>query len=287
MCDLVLRLNHFNFSFTCNNNNLILNNSLFLRIESHSSTRNTHICKGRKLNDSGSGTGADVIIVGAGVAGSALAYTLAKQIDAQEVLGYILYKDRENIKLPYPLETYHADVAGRSFHNGRFIQSVQMNEGTVTSLLWKDNKTVIGVQYKSKDGKEQKAYAPLTIVCDGCFSKLRRSLCHPKVEVPSCFVGLILENCQLPFENHGHVILANPSPILFYRISSTEVRCLVDIPGQKVPPIGNGKMANFLKTMVAPQCAFGIIFPIIRDEGVRQMFFPATVPEFYRSPSAR
>ncbi|KAL1358226.1 squalene epoxidase 3 isoform X1 [Arachis hypogaea] len=304
MCDLVLRLNHFNFSFTCNNNNLILNNSLFLRIESHSSTRNTHICKGRKLNDSGSGTGADVIIVGAGVAGSALAYTLAKdgrcvhviekdlrvpnringellqpggyiklkelgledcleQIDAQEVLGYILYKDRENIKLPYPLETYHADVAGRSFHNGRFIQRlrektkalpcVQMNEGTVTSLLWKDNKTVIGVQYKSKDGKEQKAYAPLTIVCDGCFSKLRRSLCHPKVEVPSCFVGLILENCQLPFENHGHVILANPSPILFYRISSTEVRCLVDIPGQKVPPIGNGKMANFLKTMVAPQ----------------------------------
>ena len=35
------------------------------------------------------------------------------------------------------------------------------------------------------------------------------------------------------------------------------------------------------------QCAAGIIFPIIKDEGVRQMFFPATLPAFYRSPPAR
>lgn len=71
--------------------------------------------------------------------------------------------------------------------------------------------------------------------------------------MPSCFVGLVLENCELPFENHGHVILADPSPILFYPISSTEVRCLVDVPGQKLPSIGNGEMAKYLKTMVAPQ----------------------------------
>lgn len=66
-------------------------------------------------------------------------------------------------------------------------------------------------------------------------------------------MGLILENCQLPFANHGHVVLADPSPILFYPISSTEVRCLVDVPGQKLPSIGNGAMAKHLKTMVAPQ----------------------------------
>ena len=71
--------------------------------------------------------------------------------------------------------------------------------------------------------------------------------------MPSCFVGLVLENCQLPFQNHGHVILADPSPILFYPISSTEVRCLVDIPGQKVPSIANGEMAKYLKNTVAPQ----------------------------------
>lgn len=74
-----------------------------------------------------------------------------------------------------------------------------------------------------------------------------------KVDVPSCFVGLVLENCQLPFENHGHVILADPSPLLFYPISSTEIRCLVDVPGKKVPSISNGEMVKYLKTVVAPQ----------------------------------
>ncbi|GER42862.1 squalene epoxidase [Striga asiatica] len=185
-----------------------------------------------------------------------------EDIDAQRVFGYALYKDGRNTKLSYPLEKFHSDISGRSFHNGRFIQrmrekaatlpNVRLEQGTVTSLL-EEKGTVKGVQYKTKNGESFTAYAPLTIVCDGCFSNLRRSLCTPKVDVPSCFVGLVLENCELPYANHGHVILADPSPILFYPISSTEIRCLVDIPGQKVPPIANGEMANYLKTVVAPQ----------------------------------
>lgn len=71
--------------------------------------------------------------------------------------------------------------------------------------------------------------------------------------MPSIFVGLVLENCELPFANHGHVVLGDPSPILMYPISSSEVRCLVDVLGQKVPPIANGEMAKYLKTQVAPQ----------------------------------
>lgn len=74
-----------------------------------------------------------------------------------------------------------------------------------------------------------------------------------QVAVPSSFVGLVLENCPLPFANHGHVILADPSPVLFYPISSNEIRCLVDVPGQKVPSISSGEMAHYLKTVVAPQ----------------------------------
>ena len=35
------------------------------------------------------------------------------------------------------------------------------------------------------------------------------------------------------------------------------------------------------------QGASGIIFPIIRSEGVRQMFFPATVPAYYRAPPVK
>ncbi|XP_023877787.2 squalene monooxygenase SE1 [Quercus suber] len=245
----------------------------------------------------------DVVIVGAGVAGAALAYTLGKEgrqvhvierdlsepdrivgellqpggylklielgledcvneIDAQKVFGYALYKDGKNAKLSYPLEEFPADVAGRSFHNGRFIQrlrekaaslpNVRLEQGTVTGLV-EEKGTIKGVHYKTKTSQELTAYAPLTIVCDGCFSNLRRSLCDPKVDNPSCFVGLILENCDLPYANHGHVILGDPSPILFYPISSTEIRCLVDVPGQKVPSISNGEMAQYLKSVVAPQ----------------------------------
>lgn len=245
----------------------------------------------------------DMVIVGAGVAGSALAYALGKDgrrvrvierdltepdrivgellqpggflklielgledcvenIDAQRVLGYALFMNGQKTRLSYPLENFHSDVAGRSFHNGRFIQrmrekastlpNVRLEQGTVTSLI-EEKGTIKGVQYKTKAGEELTASAPLTIVCDGCFSNLRRSLCDSKVDVPSCFVGLVLENCQLPFANHGHVILADPSPILFYQISSTEVRCLVDVPGMKVPSISSGEMAEYLKTVVAPQ----------------------------------
>ncbi|ESR66416.1 Squalene monooxygenase [Citrus sinensis] len=247
--------------------------------------------------------GPDVIVVGAGVAGAALAHTLGTDgrrvhvierdmtqpdrivgellqpggylklielgledcvegIDAQPVVGYALFKNGKITKSPYPLGKFQANVAGRSFHNGRFIQrmrekaaslpNVRMEEGTVTSLF-EENGIVKGIHYKTKDGQEHKSCAPLTIVCDGGFSNLRRSLCNPKVEIPSCFVGMVLENCQLPVPNHGHVVLADPSPILFYPISSTEVRCLVDVPGQKLPSVANGEMTKYLKTKVAPQ----------------------------------
>ncbi|KAL0383929.1 UNVERIFIED_CONTAM: Squalene monooxygenase SE1 [Sesamum radiatum] len=230
----------------------------------------------------------DVVIVGAGVAGSALAYSLAKDgrivqvierdlsqpdrivgellqpggylklvelgmeecvhgIDSQQVYGYALYKEGKYAKLTYPLKEFSSDVSGRSFHHGRFIQrlrekaaslpNVRMEQGTVTSLI-EEKGTVKGVKYKNKDGQDIKAYAPLTIV-----------------NIVSHFVGMVLnlENGKLPHPNHGHVILANPSPVLFYPVSSTEVRCLVDVPGQKMPSISNGDMAKYLKTKVAPQ----------------------------------
>ncbi|KAK6254052.1 hypothetical protein QUC31_015772 [Theobroma cacao] len=245
----------------------------------------------------------DVIIVGAGVAGAALAYTLGKDgrrvhvierelnppdriageallpggyvklielglddcvdgIDAQRISGYDLYKDGNGTKISFPLEKFQSHVAGRNFHNGRFVQklrekaaslpNVNLEQGTVTSLL-EESGTIQGVHYKNKSGQELTASAPLTIVCDGGFSNLRRSLCYPKVDIPSYFVGLVLENCKLPHANYGAIILEDPSPILFYPISSTEIRCLVDVPSQKLPSVSGGEMALFLKTVIAPQ----------------------------------
>ncbi|KAG6738326.1 hypothetical protein POTOM_057938 [Populus tomentosa] len=224
----------------------------------------------------------DVIIVGAGVAGSALAYALAKDgwrvqvierdltepdrivgellhaggciklaelgledcldgIDSQIVFSFAaVHKDGRRTAISYP-----SNACSRSFHHGRFIQKlrekaaslpkyssfplqpigtdVKLEQGTVTSLV-EENGSIKGVLYKTKAGQELAASASLTIVCDGCFSNLRRNLCNPKDSI-----------------------------VVTYPISSNEIRCFVDVPGSKQPPISNGEMASYLKTVVAPQ----------------------------------
>lgn len=74
-----------------------------------------------------------------------------------------------------------------SYSSFNSIISVRLEQGTVTSLL-EENGTIKGVLYKNKSGEESKAYAPLTVVCDGCFSNLRRSLCSPKVKIYVSFM---------------------------------------------------------------------------------------------------
>ncbi len=54
------------------------------------------------------------------------------------------------------------------------------------------------------------------------YSGLRKKLSAPRITHPSYFVGLLLRGCSLPHPNFGHVVLAKPSPILFYPISSHE-----------------------------------------------------------------
>ncbi|KAJ0239151.1 hypothetical protein HA466_0236550 [Hirschfeldia incana] len=202
---------------------------------------------------------ADIIIVGAGVGGSALAYALARDgrrvhvierdmreperimgevmqpggrfmlaklglqdclegIDAQKLTGLAVYKDGKEGVLPFPVEnnTFPYEPSARSFHNGRLVQrlrqmasslpNVHMEEGTVKSLI--EEKGVIkGVVYKNTACEETTAFAPLTVVCDGCYSNLR----------------------------------------------SDEVRCIAEIPADSVPSMANGEMSTFLKESMAPQ----------------------------------
>lgn len=248
----------------------------------------------------------DVILVGAGVAGAALAYAQAKdgrrvlvierdlaqpdrivgellqpggylalkrlglasavdEIDSQKVYGYALFKNGKRAAIKYPTEGFSEDVAGRSFHHGRFVQRMRMaaaeqklltmRQGFVRKLAnpkgedWEEGQVVAGVVYRTGDGQERTARAHLTIVCDGMYSLMRKRLSEPKIKHPSYFVGVILNNLTLPFPNHGHVVLAKPSPVLFYPISSTQVRCLVDVPGEKLP----SDIKAYMRTVVAPE----------------------------------
>lgn len=57
-----------------------------------------------------------------------------REIDAQEVYGYALFKGTEACNIHYPTEGYDKDVSGRSFHHGRCERDLDrrcMNENAV------------------------------------------------------------------------------------------------------------------------------------------------------------
>lgn len=60
------------------------------------------------------------------------------------------------------------------------LNRVKLEQATVLGLIEKEG-VVKGVRYRGSDGQEMEARAPLTFVCDGCFSNLRRNLCDSKV----------------------------------------------------------------------------------------------------------
>ncbi|XP_038666103.1 squalene monooxygenase [Scyliorhinus canicula] len=165
-------------------------------------------------------------------------------LDAHIVNGYVIHdmESMTEVEIPYPLDEHSQVQYGTAFHHGRFIMglrnaamaepNVRFIEGTVTHLLEEDGQ-VTGVQYREKEsGDIKELYSPLTVVADGHFSKFRKNLVKSKVNVSSHFVGCIMKDSPQFKPNHAELVLANPSPILIYQISSNETRVLVDIRGE-------------------------------------------------------
>eukprot|EP01114_Cavostelium_apophysatum_P012430 TRINITY_DN2777_c0_g1_i3.p1 TRINITY_DN2777_c0_g1~~TRINITY_DN2777_c0_g1_i3.p1 ORF type:complete len:505 (+),score=90.28 TRINITY_DN2777_c0_g1_i3:123-1637(+) len=182
-------------------------------------------------------------------------------IDGIEVHGYAVVLRDERERLKYPKHE-GKEVLGKSFHHGRFVQqlrkaaasvpSVKFVQGNATQLV-EDKDVIIGIDFSQGEGKNRttkRVYGALNVVCEGWGSNLRKTVGLPRPEGKSQFVGLILENCQLPFPKHGHVFLGEPAPILGYQIGSNEIRILVDIP----EPVPTGEdLVEFLRTKTAPQ----------------------------------
>ncbi|XP_033644817.1 squalene monooxygenase-like [Asterias rubens] len=241
-------------------------------------TESNHVKKTRNPSDP------EVIIVGSGILGSAMAAVLGKDgrrvtiierdlkqpdrivgellqpggydclkalgleesaedIDARCVEGYIIHDldTKSKVDLSYPKDEMETIQSGRAFHHGRFVmglrqaamkqKNVTYIEGTVTKIL-EENGCVAGVAYKEKGLQdEREIFAPLTIVADGCFSKFRKSLVTSNVKTTSHFVGTIMKNCPQIKENHAELVLADPSPVLIYRIAEEDTRVLVDVRG--------------------------------------------------------
>lgn len=229
----------------------------------------------------------DVLIVGAGIAGSAMAANLAKlgkrivvverdlserdviigellqpggvlklqemgftnfinNIDAQAVYGYDIIYEGQDYVIPYPTNT--GEPCGYGFRNGAFLQNMRRHileqqdvtviEGSVTELIEKNN-VIIGARYIRKKGdKIQELYASLTVVTDGPLSSLREILSTPNNKLNGYFMGLLLKNCEMPYANHGHLIMGDHPPIVVYPVTSNEWRILIDFKGERPPRTG-------------------------------------------------
>ena len=101
-----------------------------------------------------------------------------------------------------------------------------VRQATVKKLLnvngqeWVDGEGVpIGGVAATENETEKKNTSRRTVVCDGYFSSFRKKLTPAAAPVsPSTFVGIIIDgdpNELLPRPGHGHVVLGDPSPVLF------------------------------------------------------------------------
>ena len=181
--------------------------------------------------------------------------------DAQPIDGYALFMDDQHFKIPYPKADGRI-LKGRGFRYGKFIMrlreclsdipSVTLVEGSANKLL-ENNGSVTGIRYNVKGDPEDKfIHAPLTVVCDGGFSKFREELNGSERIVKGFMLGLLLKNCELPYPNHGHVFLNGDSPFLSYPVSSTETRVLIDFPGEESPR-QNGTLNKYLRQTIRRQ----------------------------------
>ncbi|KAG8133939.1 hypothetical protein E2320_011686 [Naja naja] len=273
----------------------------------------------------------EVIIVGAGVLGSALATVLARDgrkvtvierdlkepdrivgeflqpggyntlkdlglqdavegIDAHTINGYIIHnlENKAEVEISFPCTAAGRVQNGKAFHHGRFIMGLRRAamsepnakfiEGTVVQLL-EEEECVAGIVYRDKEtGDTKELHAPLTVVADGLFSKFRKNLISSKVKVPSRFVGCILKNSPQFKANYAELVLANPSPVLFYQISSNETRVLVDIRGVLLlgdaynmrHPLTGGGMSVALNDIKIWRCLLQTIPDLYEDSALLQ-----------------
>eukprot|EP01138_Halocafeteria_seosinensis_P014442 gb/GECG01014743.1/.p1 GENE.gb/GECG01014743.1/~~gb/GECG01014743.1/.p1 ORF type:complete len:600 (+),score=48.76 gb/GECG01014743.1/:1-1800(+) len=200
------------------------------------------------------------------------------QRDPQTFLEYFGFNKEDPIQSPDD----GLRPKGRSFHNHLFVDQlrqaarkesrVECIKGSVRKLLTEKEIVDVkqhplpgdrlpnedaagGVKYVDNEtGEERHVAAPLVITCDGMYSTFRRHLHDGKAVTVSYFLGLVLKHEKdqppLPYPGRGHVVLADPVPILLYQISATETRILVDIPRDVKE---NQDMETYLRNHVCPQ----------------------------------
>ena len=83
----------------------------------------------------------------------------------------------------------------------------------------------------ARAGEEKRVHAPCIVVAAGRSSRDITSAGAREDQVSiSLMAGLIVTNCELPFDGYGHIILGGPGPVLAFRISEDRIRLCIDVP---------------------------------------------------------
>lgn len=119
-----------------------------------------------------------------------------------------------------------------------------------------EDEEIAGVVFEDEQLQRHVVKARVTVIADGMYSVNRKNLHLNQPKVLSHFCGYILKHPAhqppLPYPNRGHVIMADPNPVLLYQISDTETRILVDVP-HPMPSEEDGTLQNYFKNVIAPQ----------------------------------
>ena len=188
-------------------------------------------------------------------------------IDAQQINGYAIYLKDEPHRLSYPTNEENRSYHGYGFRYGKFVQSlrkltpgqdnVTRIEGTARQFLINTAGQIHGVKVDGTDHGHHEIQATLTVISQGSMSALRGDLTKASSDTKGYMLGVVLENCSLPFDHHGHVIMADPAPILAYPVGTNKIRVLIDFP-RELPAMKGEQLTDYLTTTIQPQLPAGL-----------------------------
>ncbi|MFO0555761.1 MAG: FAD-dependent oxidoreductase [Polyangiaceae bacterium] len=147
--------------------------------------------------------------------------------------GFVVYPDDGSrpIALPYANGEF-----GWGLHHERLVDLLRAkvsNHPSIEYLEYAKATRIVGqnLTYQGKGGAMRTIYADQIVGAAG-----RSSVAHSALGIGassgtySRMAGVLLEDCRVPFEGFGHVILGALGPILMYRLSQDTVRVCMDVP---------------------------------------------------------
>lgn len=158
--------------------------------------------------------------------------------------GFVVFPDDdgEPITLPYTdgsrgFSGEHAGMLDALRRRVRDEEAIDYVEGArATDIVGQH------VEIERSDAAARSVHAGLVVGAGGRKTVAHKALGHEIASATySRMAGILVEGVTLPNEEHGHVFLGGPGPVLAYRVSDRHVRMCIDVPLSM--PTGRGREA--------------------------------------------